>query len=117
MAKKAATFIRGLGSSSALTDRDWLTAIGSLLHDSTKEGRALAEKLLAKTKHGRQVRVLRLLTKGKPSIHEMQKAAKMSRRTIFRYLNSLEEYGVGFTIDDDFRYAVEKLPADLKRLL
>ena len=114
---KATTFIRGLGSSSVLKDMDWLTIIGSLLHDSTSTGRELADKLLAKTKHGRQVRMLRLISKQKPSIMDMQKTTKMSRRTIFRYLNSLEEYGVRFTLDEGFHYELERLPATLKRLL
>lgn len=116
MAKKA-TFIRGLGSSSVLSDMDWITIIGSLLHDKTAEGRELAQKLLAKTKHGRQVRMLRLITKQTPTILDMQKATKMSRRTIFRYLNSLEDYGVRFNLDESFRYTLDKLPAALKRLL
>ncbi len=114
---KATTFVRGLGSSSVLKDLDWLTIIGSLLHDSAPAGRELADKLLAKTKHGRQVRMLRLVTKRKPTILDMQKTTKMSRRTIFRYLNSLEEYGVRFSIDEGFRYEVERIPAALKRLL
>ena len=101
---KAKKFIRGLGSS-------------SVLHDSTQEGRLLAQTLLAKTKHGRQVRMLRLVCKTQPTIPEMQKTTKMSRRTIFRYLNSLEEYGVRFNIGDSYRYEAERLPKCLKRLL
>ncbi|HSW46316.1 MAG TPA: hypothetical protein VLM89_12170 [Phycisphaerae bacterium] len=116
MAKKT-QFIRGLGSSSVLKDMDWLTIIGSLLHDKTRDGPELADKLLAKTKHGRQVRMLRAVSRGKPTIHDMQKTTKMSRRTIFRYLNNLEEYGVRFNLDKDFRYQLERLPAPLKRLL
>ena len=114
---KATRFIRGRGSASILRDRDWLTIIGSLLHDATRPGRELADKILAKTKHGRQVRMLRLVSRRKPTIYDMQKTTGMSRRTIFRYLNSLEEYGVRFTIDDTFRYQVERLPSPLNRLL
>ncbi len=114
---KATKFIRGLGSSSVLRDRDWMTIIGCLLHDSTQDGRHLAQTLLAKTKHGRQVRMLRLVCKRRPTIPEMQKTTKMSRRTIFRYLNSLEEYGVRFNIGDGYRYELERLPRPLKRLL
>ena len=114
---KAKKFIRGLGSSSVLRDWDWMTIIGCLLHDTTQEGRQLAQTLLAKTKHGRQVRMLRLVCKGRPTIPEMQKATKMSRRTIFRYLNSLEDYGVRFNIGDGYRYQAGQLPRALKRLL
>ncbi len=114
---KARTFIRGLGSSSVLSDLDWITIIGSLLHDSTPVGRELADKLLAKTKHGRQVRMLRLISRQEPTIVDMQKTTKMSRRTIFRYLNSLEAYGVRFVMDEGFRYQLDRLPAPLKRLL
>ena len=116
MAKKA-KFIRGLGSASVLNDVDWITIIGSLLHDATREGRALADKLLGKTKHGRQVRMLRLVSKQKPTIMDMQKTTKMSRRTIFRYLNSLEDYGVRFSLGENFRYQLEHLPVGLKRVL
>jgi hypothetical protein len=116
MAKKA-RFIRGLGSASVLNDMDWMTIIGSLLHDATRDGRALADKLLGKTKHGRQVRMLRLVCRQKPTILDMQKATKMSRRTIFRYLNSLEDYGVRFSLGESFRYRLEHLPAGLKRVL
>jgi hypothetical protein len=114
---KTTRFIRGLGSASVLKDTDWLTIIGCLLHDSTPQGRELADKLLAKTKHGRQVRMFRLVSRRRPTIQDMQKVTRMSRRTIFRYLNSLEDYGVRFSIDDAFRYHLERLPADLKRLL
>lgn len=116
MAKKT-RFIRGRGSASVLRDMDWLTIVGCLLHDSTRQGRELADKLLAKTKHGRQVRMLRLVSRRKPTIQDMQKTTGMSRRTIFRYLNSLEEYGVRFSINDAFRYQLERLPVSLKRLL
>jgi len=114
---KAAKFVRGRGSSSVLKDYDWIVIIGSLLHDRTTAARQLAERLLGKTKHGRQVRILRLVSTQKPTIVQMQKATKMSRRTIFRYLNSLEEYGVRFCMDDQFRYGLDRMPKALDRLL
>jgi len=114
---KTKKFVRGLGSSSVLRDMDWMTIIGCLMHDSTQEGKQLAQTLLAKTKHGRQVRMLRLVCKQRPTIPEMQKTTKMSRRTIFRYLNSLEEYGLRFNIGDNYRYEAVQLPRALKRLL
>lgn len=117
MAKKAKKFIRGLGSSSVLSDRDWMTIISALLHDKNAQSKQLAQTLLGKTKHGRQVRMLRLVHDHNPTVAEMQKTTKMSRRTIFRYLNSLETYGVRFSMGDDFRYQLDKLPKDLERLL
>jgi predicted DNA-binding transcriptional regulator YafY len=100
-----------------LKDRDWLTIIGSLLHDKTPEARQLAKMMLTKTKHGRQVRMLRLINERSPSIVQMQKVTNMSRRTIFRYLNSLEEYGVRLDLDDQFRYNLVHMPAALRRVL
>jgi len=100
-----------------LKDRDWLTIIGSLLHDKTAEARQLAQLMLAKTKHGRQVRMLRLISQRHPTIAQMQKVTGMSRRTIFRYLNSLEDYGVRLSLNDEFKYELAHLPAGLRRLI
>jgi len=116
MAKKA-RFFRGRGNATVLKDRDWLTIIGSLLYDKTAEARQLAQRMLTKTKHGRQVRMLRLINKRNPTIAEMQKVTGMSRRTIFRYLNSLEDYGVRMTLNDNFQYEVAVMPSGLRRLL
>ena len=115
--KKKAVYGRGLGTPALLRDRDWITIIGALLADRSSESLQLAEKLLAKTKHGRQIRLLRLISDNRPTLVAMQKTLRMSRRTMFRYLNGLEDYGVALALGDDYRYRVERLPAELKRLL
>jgi|GEM_PF-1441798 len=116
MAKKK-VYGRGMGTPALLRDRDWMTIIGALLSDGSTESRELATKLLAKTKHGRQIRLLRLINDRRPKLVQMQNTLKMSRRTMFRYLNGLEDYGVKINMDEDFRYGVELLPKHLKRLL
>jgi len=42
---------------------------------------------------------------------------KVSRRTIFRDLNSLEEYGVQLNVDDSYHYSITDLPKNMSRLL
>lgn len=116
MAKKR-NVVRRMGIGNLLSDRDWITIIGVLLHDRSAESQRLAEILLARTKQGRHVRLLRAIYKRRPTTTGMQRAVRMSRRTIFRYLNSLEDYGVKFRIDDHFRYEIERLPKAFQRLL
>lgn len=105
------------GRPSILGDREWITVIGALLKDHSPQSRCLAQKLLMGTKHGRHVRLLRLLQTQNPTVREMQKAMRASRRTIFRDLNNLEEYGVRLRIDGRFGYRVERLPECCRRLL
>jgi Fic family protein len=116
MAKKR-TFVQGMGMLNLLSDRDWITIIAVLIRDGGKEAQPLAETLLARTKHGRQIRLLRLINEKKPTIPEMQRAMKVSRRTIFRDLNSLEEYGIHLNVDDSYHYSVQELPKNMSRLL
>ena len=42
---------------------------------------------------------------------------KVSRRTIFRDLNSLEGYGVALNVDEAYHYSVSDLPKNMSRLL
>jgi hypothetical protein len=116
MAKQQNIF-RGMVSVNVLEDMDWVTVIGALLYDRNPESQSLAKRLLQKTKHGRQVRLVKLIQTKKPNTDDMAKALKMSRRTIFRYLNGLEDYGMKLTMDDDFRYSASHLPASFKRVL
>jgi hypothetical protein len=116
MAKKR-TFVQGMGMLNLLSDRDWITIIAVLIRDGGKEAEPLAETLLARTKHGRQIRLLRLISEKKPTIPDMQKLMKVSRRTIFRDLNSLEGYGVSLNVDEGYRYSVADLPKNMSRLL
>ena len=46
-----------------------------------------------RTTFGRQLNMLKLMSKG-ATVPEMQKKLRCSRRTVFRYLNYLEEAGV-----------------------
>lgn len=116
MAKRS-DFIGGMGTANFLRDADWITVIGALLQDSSAESRRLAYRLLDNTKQGRHVRLVRLIHTRHPTTVDMQKALKMSRRTIFRYLNGLEGYGVRFNIGSDFRYEIVRLPDNFRTLI
>ncbi|HOQ86196.1 MAG TPA: HTH domain-containing protein [Phycisphaerae bacterium] len=116
MAKKK-TFVQGMGMLNLLSDRDWITIIAVLIRDGGKEAQPLAETLLSRTKHGRQIRLLRLIHEKQLTIPEMQRTMKVSRRTIFRDLNSLEEYGVQLNVDDSYHYSITDLPKNMSRLL
>lgn len=108
---------RKKGRSGLLTDRDWLTVIAALQNDRAAESRALASKLLRHSKYGRQIALLRLLRREEPNIARMQKATAMSRRTVFRYLGSLEACGVRLRMTADYRYRIDRLPRWLERIL
>jgi biotin operon repressor len=116
MARKSAHF-RGLGPASFLNDRDWIVIITALLHDPSRESRALAHKLLSKSKHGRQIRLIRLIHAHQPSLAQMRKSLGVSRRTVFRYLNSLETYGLTLHIDEQLQYHLRAMPQRFRRLL
>lgn len=63
-----------------------------------------AQSLLKDMRHprsygGRQQQIVALLRRG-ASIEEMIKATQSSRRTIFRYLNDLEEAGMTLVLED-----------------
>lgn len=115
MAKR--TFVQGMGMLNLLSDRDWLTILSVLLADGGKEAQTLADTLLRRTKHGRQVQLLRLIKQRRPTIPEMQKLMKVSRRTIFRDLSTLEQYGVTLKMEDGYRYSMNGIPPYLKKLL
>ena len=53
------------------------------------------------------LRQLRDMLKKGANIEEMIKATRSSRRTIFRYLNHLEDAGIPISLDDN-KYHVEK---------
>jgi len=117
MAKRKRTFVQGMGMLNLLSDRDWITIISVLLRDGDRESQTLTQTLLNRTKHGRQIRLLRLIHEKQPTIPDMQRTMKVSRRTIFRDLNSLEGYGAALRVDDGYRYSVDGLPKHLGRLL
>lgn len=114
---KQQNFFRGKGTADVVSDKDWVTIIDALLQDKSAESQQLAKKLLSKTKHGRLVRLLTMLQKKRPRINEMEKILKVSRRSIFRYLSGLEEYGITINMDEDYRYYIDRLPAAFKRLI
>ncbi len=120
MAKKkraASHFVQGMGILNLLSDRHWITIFSALAADRSPEAQALLRSLMARTKHGRQLRLLQLIEQKRPRVSEMQKLMKVSRRTIFRDLIGLEEYGVKLSIDGGFRYGIERIPDDFKRFI
>lgn len=117
VAKKNQPSVRAGASANYLTDLDWLTVLAALLQDKAPASRSLAKQLLNNTRHGRQLQVLRLIHRRSPVILDMQKATRMSRRTIFRYLTSLEKLGVQVVIADGYRYKAVHIPKCFQRLL
>ena len=61
--------------------------------------------------------MLRLIKQKQPTIQDMQKLMKVSRRTIFRDLSTLEEYGVKLKMEEGYRYSMNGIPPYLKKLL
>ena len=116
MAKKR-RFPKGSPVAGLFSDRDWITTITALLRDPRPESKALAKRLLAVTKHGRQVRLLQLISRRRPRIWQMMRSLRVSRRTIFRDLNTLEDYGVRLTVAEGVRYEAARLPKSLEPLL
>ncbi len=62
--------------------------------------------------YGRQLKMIGLMSKG-VTIQQVVKSLRCSRRTIFRYLNHLEDAGIQVTLEDG-RY---KVPKDMLKLL
>ena len=106
----------GVQFTNFLNDREWMIVILTLNRDRSPEARRLAKKLLAKTKHGRQIRLLKLIQRRPPCMNDITKVMKVSRRTIFRDLDSLRNYGVKLVINDDYRYEAIRLPKIFKKL-
>lgn len=68
--------------------------------DQKKTAQALLKEMRsARSLSGRQQQLTAMLKKG-ASVEEMIKATNSSRRTIFRYLNHLEEAGLDFELVD-----------------
>lgn len=62
---------------------------------------------------GRQIKMIRMMEKG-ASIAELGRKLRCSRRTAFRYLNFLEDAGIGVSLEDG-KYHVEKSVARMLR--
>jgi biotin operon repressor len=100
-----------------LSDSEWVIFIAALLKDKSPEAKSLAKRMMADTRHGRMIRMIRLLRDKPMRGKELQKTLRIGRRTVFRYLNHLEEMGVDLTIDEKHRYRVTKTPQVLSRVL
>ena len=117
MPKKTAAALRGNHLSGILQDADWLIVIAALLRDPSQESRLLAARLLNRSKHGRQVRLIRLIRKQRPTVEKMATLLRVSRRTVFRYLSNLERYGVKMQIMPDLTYRIDVIPRRLQQIV
>ncbi len=73
--------------------------------------RKAAERLCAdlageRSIYGRQLKMINLMEKG-TSLAEIGRKLRCSRRTVFRYLNHLEDAGISITLDNN-KYNVDK---------
>jgi len=87
------------------------TALKSNRYGKHAAVRSAAERVLKdlsseKSVFGQQLKMISLLEKG-TTIDDLSKRVRCSRRTVFRYLNSLEEAGVGITLESGV-YQVDK---------
>ncbi|MCO6439151.1 MAG: HTH domain-containing protein [Phycisphaerae bacterium] len=64
--------------------------------------------------YGRQLKMINLMEKG-TTIEELGKKLRCSRRTVFRYLNNLEDAGVSITLEDG-KYVVDKSVVKMLRV-
>ncbi len=86
-------------------------ALKAKQYDSTAEVRKAAEVLCRelqgeKSIYGRQLKMIALMEKG-ATIAELGRKLRCSRRTVFRYLNHLEDAGVSITLEGS-KYRVDK---------
>jgi len=116
MAKRKG-YAKGAPLVPSLDDKDWLMIITALLRDSTRQSEDLARRLLAGSKYGRQIRLLQFLARGQLRSSEMIRSLRVSRRTVFRDLSNLEEYGVELNMVDQVHYVVVHIPKSLETLL
>ena len=100
-----------------LLDGDWITILAALMNDSHSESQKLASRLLARSKPGRQVRLLRMIRQRKPTLSDMALRLRVSRRTVFRYLRDLDKHGVLLHLDDGRHYHLDQTPRNVQRLL
>lgn len=86
-------------------------ALRSKLYQKNPAVKRSAEKLSAeldseRSIFGRQLKMIKLMEKG-ASLAEMGRKLRCSRRTVFRYLNHLEDAGISINLDGS-RYLVDK---------
>lgn len=80
-------------------------ALKQRVFKNSPRARKSAEGLLAslessRSTYGRQLKMLQLMQKG-ASVQTMGKSLRCSRRTVFRYLNHLENAGVEITLSGE----------------
>ncbi len=84
---------------------------------SNPRAKRTAERLVAslegrRSTYGRQLKMLQLMQKG-ASVQAMGKGLRCSRRTVFRYLNHLENAGVEITLSGEIYRVDPRLLATL----
>ena len=83
-------------------------------HAVRKSAEALCRDLESERSiYGRQLKMIALMEKG-TSIDELGRKLRCSRRTVFRYLNHLEDAGVSVALENG-RYGVAKSVARMLR--
>lgn len=93
-------------------------ALRSKLYQNNPAVRRSAQKLSAeldseRSIFGRQLKMIKLMEKG-ASLLEMGRKLRCSRRTVFRYLNHLEDAGLSINLDGN-RYHVDKTVTQMLR--
>lgn len=93
-------------------------ALRAKRYDRNAAARKAAEKLCQelqseKSIYGRQLQMIHLMERGS-TLAEMGRKLRCSRRTVFRYLNHLEDAGISVELSED-RYHVDKGVARLVR--
>lgn len=92
-------------------------ALKQRVFKNNPRARQSAQRLLAslegrRSTYGRQLKMLQLMQKG-ASIQAMGKGLHCSRRTVFRYLNHLENAGVEITLSGEIYRIDPRLLASL----
>lgn len=92
-------------------------ALKAKLYQKNPAMKRAAEKISAELEgersiFGRQLKMIKLMEKG-ASLAELGRKLRCSRRTVFRYLNHLEDAGIPINLEGN-RYVVDK---SVKRLL
>ena len=93
-------------------------ALRTKIYQKNPAVRRAAEKLSAeldseRSIFGRQLKMIKLMEKG-ASLAEMGRKLHCSRRTVFRYLNHLEDAGIAINLEGN-RYVVDKSVTHLLR--
>ena len=64
--------------------------------------------------YGRQLKMIALMERG-ATLGEIGRKLRCSRRTVFRYLNHLEDAGISITLHKN-KYRVDRSMADMRRV-